>query len=47
MNPADRRLAILVEDHPLVYEVRDDLTPVGHSYVGDPGKIEQAIKDSG
>ena len=29
---------------PLVYELRDDLTPVRHEYLGDPEQVKQAAQ---
>ncbi|TAK07722.1 MAG: 2,3-diphosphoglycerate-dependent phosphoglycerate mutase [Candidatus Manganitrophaceae bacterium] len=30
---------------PLVYELKDDLTPIRHFYLGDPEKIKKAIEE--
>jgi 2,3-bisphosphoglycerate-dependent phosphoglycerate mutase len=29
---------------PLIYELNDDLTPIRHTYLGDPAMVQQAIK---
>jgi 2,3-bisphosphoglycerate-dependent phosphoglycerate mutase len=29
---------------PLVYELKDDLTPIGHTYLGDPEAIRKATQ---
>ena len=44
ISPADIVGLNIPTGIPLVYELRDDLTPVQHTYLGDPEKVKQATQ---
>ena len=44
ISPADIVGVNIPTGIPLVYELRDDLTPVQHTYLGDPERVKQATQ---